>query len=75
MYKLAKLSKRLERDIMQTAGSVYRMNAPYAVGYGCEKSTKTGEIAWGLFQSFKDFENEKMTYFLNFKNGKIYTWK
>lgn len=63
------MKKSLMKDVLQTVGSIHRMNAPYAIGY-LFNSTRTGnEIANGMYcDRISEIDYKSWEYFLAFEN-------
>ena len=70
----AKVSRRLINDVKSVAGSIYRMNAPYAIGYLFHETVDGNSIARGMFCDRGDDKTE-WTYYLDFTTGILDTVK
>lgn len=64
----AKIGAFLLRDVKSVVGSMYRMNAPGAIGYGFDSDRYGRTIARGMFIDRGDKLSE-WTYYLGFKTG------
>ena len=64
----AKINKKLLQDVKNTVGSIYRMNAPGAIGYVFNESANGNSIARGMYFDRGDDKSE-WDYYLDFKTG------
>ena len=63
------LSTPVIRDALKVAGSIYRMNAPYASGYGFNPHMNDKEVASGEFLSSN--EDHDYTGYIDFQKKTI----
>ncbi len=64
----AKIGASMLKDVKSVVGSMYRMNAPGAIGYGFDPHRNGKSIARGMFIDRGDKLSE-WTYYLGFKTG------
>jgi len=64
----AKIGKTMLQDVKNTVGSLYRMNAPGAIGYGFDPHRLGKSIARGMFID-RLSEIPEWTYYLSFRTG------
>ena len=70
----AKIAKSLRRDATSIVNSIYRLNAPYAIGYGFDPKADGLSIARGMFLNRED-DATAWTYYLDLKTEEIHNWK
>lgn len=62
------MKESLKKDVMEQVGSIYRMNAPHAIGYLFTVTTDGNKISHGMFaHSNDDINSEEWDYFFSFK--------
>ena len=67
-----KISKKLQSDALSVCGSIFRMNAPHAIGYVFNSQDKK-EVWEGMFVTQQhEIDAAKWTYYFEFKTGKFF---
>ncbi|KKN72371.1 hypothetical protein LCGC14_0411980 [marine sediment metagenome] len=64
----AKIGKTMLQDVKGVVGSIHKMNAPGAIGYGFDPHRLGKKIARGMFIDYRS-EISDWTYYLDFKTG------
>lgn len=64
----ARIGQSLLKDVKSVVGSIYRLNAPHAIGYAFDPKASGKSIARGMFIDRGDNIKE-WTYYLDFKTG------
>ena len=69
----AKISKKLQTDALSVCGSIYRMNAPGAIGYVFNATDNRREVCSGMFVNFPcEIDAHYWTYYFEFKTKKFF---
>jgi hypothetical protein len=66
------LSRKLLRDIKNTVGSIYRLNAPHAIGYLFYTDKNGQSIYRGMYCNWLTEIDNCWEYFLKFEDNCIY---
>ena len=69
-----RLNKALLKDVLGITQSIYRLNAPYAVGYGFNPTSNRRAIACGMFLDESD-DATAWEYYFDLKTGEAHNWK
>jgi len=73
ILKETSINKTLLQDVYNTVASIYRMNAPYAIGYLFTVTKNGKEIHTGMYCNFTDeIDADRWSYFLDFKTREFF---
>jgi hypothetical protein len=71
--KEIELNQWIMADVHQVCGSLYRMNAPYTMGYLFNVIRNGRKIFDGMFCNREsEISSDRWTYFFNFKTKRVY---
>lgn len=67
------ITERVKKDARTTVGSIYRMNAPHAIGYLFTCAADGSEVAQGMYADRRgEVDPERWDGFLQFSDNTIY---
>jgi hypothetical protein len=63
----------LKNDVLNTIGNIYKINAPYAIGYLFYPDDTGKKVYRGMYCNFEsEIDHNKWDYYYDFKSQKIY---
>ena len=69
---IARISEKLKQDAKSVCSSIYRMNAPHAIGYVFNATRDRKEVSSGMFVTMSEIDGDRWTYYLDFKTDKFF---